>query len=86
MSLLTEMGLLVVWAFGIWLVAGNQITVGVLTAFLAYISRFYTRLDSDEPHRFGGSEGGGRREAHFRHPRPSVERAGASESRCTCRR
>ena len=45
-SLLTEIGLLVVWAFGIWLVAGNQITVGVLTAFLAYISRFYTRLDS----------------------------------------
>ena len=45
-SMLTEVGLLVVWAFGIWLVAGDQITVGVLTAFLAYISRFYTRLDS----------------------------------------
>ncbi len=45
-TFLTEMGLLVVWAFGIWLVAGNQITVGVLAAFLAYISRFYTRLDS----------------------------------------
>lgn len=45
-SLLTEIGLLVVWAFGIWLVADNQITVGVLTAFLAYIGRFYTRLDS----------------------------------------
>ncbi len=45
-TLLTEIGLLVVWAFGIWLVSKNQITVGVLTAFLAYISRFYTRLDS----------------------------------------
>ena len=45
-TLLTEIGLLVVWAFGIWLVSRNQITVGVLTAFLAYISRFYTRLDS----------------------------------------
>jgi len=45
-TLLTEIGLLVVWAFGIWLVAKDQITVGVLTAFLAYISRFYTRLDS----------------------------------------
>jgi len=45
-SLLTEIGLLVVWGFGIWLVADGQITVGVLTAFLAYISRFYTRLDS----------------------------------------
>lgn len=45
-SLLTDMGLLVVWAFGIWLVSHSQITVGVLTAFLAYIGRFYTRLDS----------------------------------------
>ncbi|MDD5330103.1 MAG: ABC transporter ATP-binding protein [Sulfuricella sp.] len=45
-SLLTEIGLLVVWAFGIWQISRNQITVGVLTAFLAYISRFYTRLDS----------------------------------------
>ena len=45
-SLLTEIGLLVVWAFGIWLVARHQITVGVLTAFIAYIGRFYTRLDS----------------------------------------
>jgi ATP-binding cassette subfamily B protein len=45
-SLLTEIGLLVVWAFGIWQVSHNDITVGVLTAFLAYISRFYARLDS----------------------------------------
>lgn len=45
-SLLTEIGLLVVWAFGIWLVSRHQITVGVLTAFIAYIGRFYTRLDS----------------------------------------
>jgi ATP-binding cassette subfamily B protein len=45
-TLLTEIGLLVVWAFGIWQVSRNEITVGVLTAFLAYITRFYTRLDS----------------------------------------
>ncbi|MFH2082452.1 MAG: ABC transporter ATP-binding protein [Pseudomonadota bacterium] len=45
-TLLTEIGLLVVWAFGIWQIAHDQITVGVLTAFLAYISRFYSRLDS----------------------------------------
>ncbi|WP_411886328.1 ABC transporter ATP-binding protein [Polaromonas sp. YR568] len=45
-SLLTEVGLLVVWAFGIWLVSKQQITVGVLTAFIAYIGRFYGRLDS----------------------------------------
>ncbi len=45
-SFLTEVGLLVVWGFGVWLVAHEQITVGVLTAFIAYISRFYGRLDS----------------------------------------
>jgi ATP-binding cassette subfamily B protein len=45
-GLLTEIGVLVVWIFGIWLIAHDRITVGVLTAFLAYISRFYMRLDS----------------------------------------
>jgi ATP-binding cassette subfamily B protein len=45
-SLLTEIGLLIVWAFGIWEVAHGSIKVGVLTAFIAYIGRFYTRLDS----------------------------------------
>ncbi|MEO7952785.1 MAG: ABC transporter transmembrane domain-containing protein [Polaromonas sp.] len=45
-SLLTEIGLLVVWAFGILLISKQQITVGVLTAFIAYIGRFYGRLDS----------------------------------------
>ncbi|XHS79844.1 ABC transporter ATP-binding protein [Burkholderiaceae bacterium UC74_6] len=45
-TLLTDLGLLVVWAFGIWLVAGQSITVGTLTAFLAYIGRFYGRMDS----------------------------------------
>ncbi|WP_240126209.1 cyanophycin metabolism-associated ABC transporter [Thermomonas alba] len=45
-TLLTELGLIVVWAFGIWQVSRHQITVGVLTAFLTYIGRFYTRLDS----------------------------------------
>jgi ATP-binding cassette subfamily B protein len=44
--LLTEVGLLVVWADGIWRVSHDSISVGVLTAFLAYIGRFYTRLDS----------------------------------------
>ncbi|MBK9615568.1 MAG: ABC transporter ATP-binding protein [Uliginosibacterium sp.] len=45
-TLLTEIGLLVVWAFGVWQVSRGDITVGVLTAFLAYIGRFYARLDS----------------------------------------
>jgi ATP-binding cassette subfamily B protein len=45
-TLLTDFGLLVVWGFGIWQVSKGDITVGVLTAFLAYIGRFYGRLDS----------------------------------------
>jgi ATP-binding cassette subfamily B protein len=46
LSLLTAGGLLVVWAFAAWRVYQFQITVGVLTAFLAYVSRFYTRSES----------------------------------------
>ncbi len=45
-SLLTEMGLLVVWGFGIWQVSKGDITVGMLLAAIAYIGRFYGRLDS----------------------------------------
>ncbi|MCQ8895876.1 ABC transporter transmembrane domain-containing protein [Limnobacter humi] len=45
-SLLTEVGILVIWIGGISMIMHNNITVGVLTAFLAYISRFYSRLDS----------------------------------------
>jgi ATP-binding cassette subfamily B protein len=45
-SLFSELGLLVVWAAGAWLVFGEAVTVGGLTAFLAYISRFYGRMES----------------------------------------
>lgn len=45
-TLLTDGGLLVVWIFGVWQVYHHHITVGVLTAFLAYIGRFYGRLES----------------------------------------
>ncbi len=45
-TLLTTAGLLIVWAFGIWHVQRGAIKVGVLTAFLAYIARFYTRIES----------------------------------------
>lgn len=45
-TLMTEYGLLVVWAFGAWKVFQHQLTVGTLTAFVAYISRFYAQLDS----------------------------------------
>jgi len=36
----------VVWAYGIYLISHQDITVGVLTSFLAYIGRFYGRMDS----------------------------------------
>jgi ATP-binding cassette subfamily B protein len=38
--------LLVIWAFGAWSVVNGHITVGVLTEFIWYIGRLYTRLDS----------------------------------------
>ncbi len=45
-TFLNQMGLLVVWAFGAWLVLEGQITVGVLTAYIAYIGRLYSRVES----------------------------------------
>ena len=45
-TLLTDAGLLVVWIVGVWQIYHNRLTVGTLTLFLAYISRFYMRLDS----------------------------------------
>ncbi|MCC2970636.1 ABC transporter ATP-binding protein [Massilia sp. IC2-476] len=45
-SLLTEIGLLVIWCFGIWQVSQGEITVGTLSAFIAYSGRFYVKLDS----------------------------------------
>jgi ATP-binding cassette subfamily B protein len=45
-GLLNQIGLLVVWAVGAWEVFHHVVTVGVLTAFIAYISRFYARLET----------------------------------------
>jgi ATP-binding cassette subfamily B protein len=45
-SFFSEVGLLVVWAAGAWMVFGGGVTVGGLTAFLAYIARFYGRVES----------------------------------------
>jgi ATP-binding cassette subfamily B protein len=46
-TLATTGGLLVLWGFGIWRVYQGSITVGVLTAFLAYVAnKFYTRIES----------------------------------------
>jgi ATP-binding cassette subfamily B protein len=49
--LLTDLGVLVVWVFGVWQVCkygreAEGFKVGTLIAFLAYIGKFYTRLDS----------------------------------------
>ena len=45
-GLLNQTGLLVVWAVGAWEIFHHRVTVGVLTAFIAYIGRFYARLES----------------------------------------
>src|SRR5439155_22276554 len=45
-TLLTTLGLLVIWAFACYRVSQGVITVGVLTAFLAYVTRFYGRIES----------------------------------------
>ncbi len=55
-TLLTDTGLLVVWAFGAWQIyqyyplkegqAHPPITIGVLQAFVTYIASFYLRMES----------------------------------------
>jgi ATP-binding cassette subfamily B protein len=45
-SFLTELGILVIWVFGIYQVSKHNITVGTLTLFVQYSTRFYGRLDS----------------------------------------
>jgi len=45
-SFLTELGILVIWVFGIWQVSRTLITVGTLSLFVQYATRFYGRLDS----------------------------------------
>ncbi|MGD0901156.1 MAG: ABC transporter transmembrane domain-containing protein, partial [Thermoguttaceae bacterium] len=44
--LLNQFGLLVIWALGVYRIHSHLITVGVLTAFITYIGRFYMRLES----------------------------------------
>jgi ATP-binding cassette subfamily B protein len=46
-TLLTDFGMLVIWGYGAWRVVQQpDFTVGILTAFIAYMSRLYLRLDS----------------------------------------
>lgn len=45
-ELLTDGGLLVVWVVGVWSVAHDRITVGVLTGSIFYIQKLYGRVES----------------------------------------
>jgi ATP-binding cassette subfamily B protein len=45
-GLLTQVGVLSVWAFGTWRVFHHDITVGALWLFVALTNRFYSRMDS----------------------------------------
>jgi len=45
-SFLTNMGVLVVWIFGIYLIYRHELKVGELTAFVILSGRFYGRLES----------------------------------------
>jgi ATP-binding cassette subfamily B protein len=45
-TLCTDMGLVIIWASGAWMITQGSISMGTLIAFTAYISRFYVRLDS----------------------------------------
>jgi ATP-binding cassette subfamily B protein len=45
-TLLTTVGLLVVWGAACWRIAAGLVTVGVLTLFVALIARFYARAES----------------------------------------
>jgi ATP-binding cassette, subfamily B, bacterial len=45
-TFMTDIGLLVIWSFGAYRIYHGEITIGVLTSFVAYISRLYVRLDS----------------------------------------
>ena len=45
-NLLTQCGLLVIWAYGAWQVYHGRINVGVLVGFQLLIGRFYARLEA----------------------------------------
>ncbi|MDR3639408.1 MAG: ABC transporter ATP-binding protein [Isosphaeraceae bacterium] len=45
-GLLTNLGVLIVWGVGIWLIFHGHTTLGLLQLFLTYISRIYIRLES----------------------------------------
>lgn len=44
-ALLTNVGLLVVWSAGAWRVYNQQVTIGSLISFVAYVGRVYIQLE-----------------------------------------
>ncbi len=44
--LLSDIGLLLIWVVGVWRVLGHNLTVGVLSASVLLINRFYGRLEA----------------------------------------
>jgi ATP-binding cassette subfamily B protein len=46
LTLLSDMGLLLIWFVGVWQVLGHHLTVGVLSASVYLITKFYGRLEA----------------------------------------
>lgn len=42
---LTDCGILIIWISGVYFIFRGDVTVGVLLAFIAYISRFYAQIE-----------------------------------------
>ena len=80
-SLLTALGLAVVWGYGAWRVFQHDLTVGDSDR-LRRLHQPLLRPDGfDEPHGGGRAAGGGQRPADFRHSRPRAERGRAGPAR-----
>jgi ATP-binding cassette subfamily B protein len=45
-EMFTDLGLLIIWVVGAFIVANGDIKVGLLTAFVMYTSRFYGRVEA----------------------------------------
>lgn len=45
-DLVTDLGVLFVWAFGVYQIMHGSIELGVLVAFISYLGRFYSRIQS----------------------------------------
>lgn len=45
-EMFTDLGLLIIWVAGAFCVARGELTVGVLTCFVAYTTRFYGRVEA----------------------------------------